>query len=519
MSLIRPQASAVGAFEAQIFDFNKTYNTIQQQEAARRKANADLKKEMDKSLLDLSTQKAKGRSQDLSYLNGLEKDLIKYYSDNASNIKPGTEQYTKYNELRSNFLYEAQRSINEKESDKVVANWMAVNSGKEKIGQGSLDYWKEKQKPINDKSRANYNFVKSDGTKVPLENVGLPDLEKYDIYYEEDTRKAVEALKDQTVESVSFATNYLGTKVPRGTILTEKVVFTDPAKIIGTFDSQYRDKKDAERVWSEQWNSLPKDEKDRIVKLYNELPNVYKAAGLNIDLQVDKADGQPGISSGYEYGQVKFLLQNLPKEVGTAIDLKLANFYQDEEYRSKLLSFRREMKIKENLDTGLAKNLLDTGFKLTPYANAFNNMLGLSGANTGARYRPVTIDGVNENDKTMSVVLQTPIVVGAENDKRLVKNFKEASAVTGLGGPDSNPNEYLARDKKGNWIKVKRVTYNINPRSDGYETTISKMHNEMEEAVRLSGNEESLNYLKGLRTTQATMPAIGGEVFDVIMNK
>jgi hypothetical protein len=519
MSLIRPQASAVGAFEAQIFNFDKTYNTIMQQEAARRKANAELRKELDKSLADLSTQKAKGRTQDLAYLNGLQNELTKYYSDNASSITPGTQQYTKFNELKSNFLYEAQRSVNAKEQQKEFAAFGSVNSDKDILSEQAKSLISIQQKPINDPAWNTFKYKREDGYEAGIADLSTMDLEKYSKYHEEDTRKAVEALKDQTVESVSFATNYLGTRVPRGTILTEKISFTDPSKIIGTFDSNYRGTKDAIQYWDNQWKSLPQDEKDRTLTLYSELPKVYKAAGLDIDLQIDKADGKPGISSGYEYGQVKFLLQNLPKEVGTAIDLKLANFYQDEEYRSKLLSFRREMKIKENLDTGLAKNLLDTGFKLTPYANAFNNMLGLSGANTGARYRPVTIDGVNENDKTMSVVLQTPIVVGAENDKRLVKNFKEASAVTGLGGPDSNPNEYLARDKKGNWIKVKRVTYNINPRSDGYETTISKMHNEMEEAVRLSGNEESLNYLKGLRTTQATMPAIGGEVFDVIMNK
>jgi hypothetical protein len=518
MAEVRQIPSAVGAFEAQIFDFNKTYNTIQQQEAARRKANADLKKEMDKSLLDLSTQKAKGRSQDLGYLNGLEKDLIKYYSDNAGSIKPGTEQYTKYNELRSNFLYEAQRSINEKESDKVVANWMAVNSGKEKIGQGSLDYWKEKQKPINDKSRANYNFVKSDGTKVPLENVGLPDLEKYDIYYEEDTRKAVESLKDQTVESVSFATNYLGTKVPRGTILTEKVVFTDPAKIIGTFDSQYRDKKDAERVWSEQWNSLPKEEKDRVVNLYNELPNVYKAAGLNIDLQVDKADGQPGISSGYEYGQVKFLLQNLPKEVGAAIDLKLANFYQDEEYKRKMLAFRKETKIKENLDTGLAKNLLDTGFSLSNYANSFNNMIGLSGAWTGTKYRPVTIKSVDNKNKTMTAQMAFALTDGPKDARTNVNSYNKAKQITGLDVYKPGAKEWITKDPKGNWVRVKRETYNINPNTVGYESTIGQMHNEMEEAIRLSGNVETLNYFKSLRTTGATLTPVSGQVENVFMN-
>jgi hypothetical protein len=518
MAEVRQIPSAVGAFEAQIFDFNKTYNTIQQQEAARRKANADLKKEMDKSLLDLSTQKAKGRSQDLGYLNGLEKDLIKYYSDNAGSIKPGTEQYTKYNELRSNFLYEAQRSINAKEQQKEFATFATVNADKDVISDQSRSLISLQQKPINDPVWNTFKYKRKDGSDVGIVDIGTMDLDKYAKYHEEDTRQAVEALKDQTVESVSFATNYLGTKVPRGTILTEKVVFTDPAKIIGTFDSQYRDKKDSERVWSEQWNSLPKDEKDRIVKLYNELPNVYKAAGLNIDLQVDKADGQPGISSGYEYGQVKFLLQNLPKEVGAAIDLKLANFYQDEEYKRRMLAFRKETKIKENLDTGLAKNLLDTGFSLSNYANSFNNMIGLSGAWTGTKYRPVTIKSVDNKNKTMTAQMAFALTDGPKDARINVDSYNKAKQITGLDVYKPGAKEWITKDPKGNWVRVKRETYNINPNTVGYEGNIGQMHNEMEEAIRLSGDVETLNYFKSLRTTGATLTPVSGQVENVFMN-
>ena len=54
MSLIRTQPSAVGAFEAQVFDMGKTYRTITTQAAAQRKAQADAKKEMDKMMDNLA---------------------------------------------------------------------------------------------------------------------------------------------------------------------------------------------------------------------------------------------------------------------------------------------------------------------------------------------------------------------------------------------------------------------------------------------------------------------------------
>jgi hypothetical protein len=514
MADIRPIPYSVGQYEAQVFDLSGMARVMAQQEAARRKTQAEAKKEADKTLSEMSTTMAKGRNQDLPYLNELYKSVQNFSFQNASKLQPGTSEYNKYNELKGKFYFEAQRSMNEKESDKVVANWMAVNADKQKIGQGSLDYWKEKQKPINDQSRANYKFKKSDGTEVAVDQVNLPDLEKYDAYDENTTRKDIEAIKGQQVSTVDFVRNYKGVDVPFGTMKETTIEFKLPSKVLQTFDSNYTRSRDAEDFYTKEWNKLSQSQKDDMNKAFQELPSILSAAGIKEQVKLDMKDGVAGISNPYEYGAAKFLLQNLPDVVKEDIDLSLASMYQTQAYRSRSLALRNSLKVKENIDTGLAKSLTDAGFNLKSYVNAYNNMIGVSGAGTGTAYVPAAVKSVDTKNKILRLETRYPVV----SDDGAVKDFSTASSITGLGGFQKGKNEWLVKDKKGNYVRVKSTMYNLNPNTVGYETNILNMNNAVEEAIKLSGNEESYRNFKGLRTTGSQMTDVGGEVEGIMIN-
>lgn len=525
--MVRAIPYGVGRYEAQVFNFNQIYKTLAAQEEARRKANLETKKELEKSLVDLSTQKAKGRTQDLAYLNGLQNELNAFYSDNARNITPGTDSYKKLNELKSNFIFEVQRSVNAKEQGKEMLTYASVNADKDRLADESTNIVSMQQKPINDPVWNTFKYKRQDGSEVGLSDLGTMDLQKLARYKEEDTRKAIEGLDYRTTESAAFTRNYLGTNVPEGTMVSKKISFRDPIQLIGTFDSQYRGTQDAIKYWDDQWNSLSKEEKDRTMTLYAELPKVYKAAGLDVDIQqVENADGKAGISSGYEYGQVKFLLQNLPKEVGQSIDYRLANYYQDEKYKNRMLAFRKETKIKENLDTGLAKNILNPDFKLKDYANSINNITGLSGTLTGFKYRPAQIRNIDETNKTITVDLSFPILQGEKNDKP-VKDYNTAVGKTqrdtyaneSKKKLKGGPKEWISKDVRGNWLKVRRVTFDVNPNTNpGYAQTIGDMNNQIQEAIKLGGNDDAFKYFQTLRSAGATMTPVGGEVENIFMN-
>lgn len=514
MAEVRPIPSAVGAFEAQVFDLSKTYRTIMSQEAQRRKIQVEAKKEAEKAIADMSATMAKGRNQDFPYLKELYDNAFKYHSQNASKIQPGTAEYNTYNELKGKFNIEAQKSINEKESDKLVANWMAINSDKEKIGQGSLDYWRMKQLPINSPDRATYKFKKSDGTEVPVDQVSLPDLEKYDKYDENKTRKDIQAIEPLKVSTTDFIRNYKGVVVPYGTMKETILQFKPPSQLLQSFDSNYTRSKDATDFYDNAWKNLSQKEKDDMNTAFAKLPGILSAAGINEQIKLEEKDGMPGISNGYEFGAAKFILENLPKTVKEDIDLSLANLYATQAYRKRMFALRNTLKVKENIDTGLAKSLTDAGFNLKSYSEAYNNFIGFSGAGTGTAYEPAKIKAVDTKNKTLRLETKYPVMSGDE----VVKDFATATSVTGLGGWKKGATEWLVKDKKGNYVRVKSSMYNLNPKSIGYETNILNMNNAVEEALRLSGNEESYRNFKGLRTTGAMTTDIGGEVEDVMIN-
>ena len=69
MADIRPIPYSVGQYEAQVFDLSGLTRVMAQQAAAQRKAQADAKKEAEKSMAEINAAKSGARTQDLPYLN------------------------------------------------------------------------------------------------------------------------------------------------------------------------------------------------------------------------------------------------------------------------------------------------------------------------------------------------------------------------------------------------------------------------------------------------------------------
>jgi hypothetical protein len=514
MAEVKPIPSAVGAFEAQVFNLTRTANVIQQQEAQRRRLQADARKEAEKALSEMGTLMAKGRKQDLPYLQQLYSDVTSYYSQNAGSLKPGTAEYNKFNELKAKFNFESQRSIGEKETDKDFANFMAVNSEKQKISDGSLEAWSAKQLPINDPKRAQFRFKKRDGSEAPIDEIGLPDLQKYDRYDENETRKDIQGVQNIDIQTENFVRNYKGTNVPFGSIKETTLRFKPPSQILQTFDTRYASSLDAESFYDNAWNNLSQKEKDDMNTLFSKINDVYRAAGINEKITLDEKDGVKGISNGYEFGAAKFLLDYMPMQVKENLNLQLAGFYETQEYRRRSFALRNALKVKENLDTSVAKSILEPGFSLTQYGKSFDSGIGESSVYTGTKYKPVAFESANDKDKTITWRTNFPVA----KDEKPVKDFKTAQSITGLDNDPKNP-EYLTKDKFGNWFKTSRRTYNLNPNVPGYELRVIDMNNDIENALRESKNEAMYNSFRGLRGVGARMTEVTGQAQDIILDR
>jgi len=210
MSLIRPEPAAVGAYEAQVFDMSKTYRTIMSQEAQRRKVQAEAKKEADKAISELSAARAGGRTQDLPYLNRLYNDVTNYYSQNSGRLQPGTEEYKNFNELKANFLYETQRSKNEKEKQLRFDTYASVNSDKEKMSDDSIEIVRLQRLALDDPNRSRFKKKLANGREIGIDEIDLPELEKYSKFDEVELQKNIESVDKVDVETNQFVTKLAG---------------------------------------------------------------------------------------------------------------------------------------------------------------------------------------------------------------------------------------------------------------------------------------------------------------------
>jgi hypothetical protein len=248
--------------------------------------------------------------------------------------------------------------------------------------------------------------------------------------------------------------------------------------------------------------------------LFSKINDVYRAAGINEKITLDEKDGVKGISNGYEFGAAKFLLDYMPMQVKENLNLQLAGFYETQEYRRRSFALRNALKVKENLDTSVAKSILEPGFSLTQYGKSFDSGIGESSVYTGTKYKPVAFESANDKDKTITWRTNFPVA----KDEKPVKDFKTAQSITGLDNDPKNP-EYLTKDKFGNWFKTSRRTYNLNPNVPGYELRVIDMNNDIENALRESKNEAMYNSFRGLRGVGARMTEVTGQAQDIILDR
>ena len=89
MAEVRPIPSAVGAFEAQVIDFNKTYKAIVDNAAAIRKRQAQAQKDIEKQMDVALADKRAIRPQDSDYVEEKRQEVYNYYFQNRDNIMAG----------------------------------------------------------------------------------------------------------------------------------------------------------------------------------------------------------------------------------------------------------------------------------------------------------------------------------------------------------------------------------------------------------------------------------------------
>lgn len=486
MSLIRPQASAVGAFEAQIFDMGKTYRTIMSQAAAQAKAQADAKKELDKMMANAYAAKGKGRLQDMPELEKQYNELQNYYTMNNSAIQKGGKEFLEFQKKRSDFIFEAEQANMRRERDKQLSPFFKLKIEKEGLSDKSKELMTIFNLPYNDPRRKEYTYMGSDGQEHGIDELNVTDIDKYTRFNEVDLIKNITSsapkskVRDLRIEpSAEF-------NLPKGyqIAVTDEVEIRDPIKIAQLVTGTLASTPDARNYYRKMYESQTPEALQQATKDFEMFNSIYKAAGYGQIVNFEQ-DGTKGISSPEEFAIYRNLKANLPQELGEKISTALMTAQLGKEKLDlnkrqfgAYLSFQ-EKNLPIDTSTSLFISKLGQGSfgpkeikAARDFAKAESAVLGNPFTNSGGT-KPADVVYVapgEEEPANLNVVgrltpnernqmgnrgyfvysIQTPMIEGTGEN---AKNVKDINTARKLGGDAFN----YQKDKNGNVYRLEAM--------------------------------------------------------------
>jgi hypothetical protein len=513
MSLIRPEPAAVGAYEAQVFDMSKTYRTIMSQEAQRRKVQAEAKKEADKAISELSAARAGGRTQDLPYLNRLYNDVTNYYSQNSGRLQPGTEEYKNFNELKANFLYETQRSKNEKEKQLRFDTYASVNSDKEKMSDDSIEIVRLQRLALDDPNRSRFKKKLANGREIGIDEIDLPELEKYSKFDEVELQKNIESVDKVDVETNQFVTKLAGYNLGAPVIQSKTIQMRRPGAVIDMYAGTFRNKeRDATDKLNREWESLTPEQKDRVNAEFRTFNKVYEAAGIKEKVTIDESDKTAGISNGFEYGAYKALKNTLPMQIKEDFDTSVGNMIQSQRRFSAWWQNQKQKTQGQPVYKWIAQNLSSPNFNARAIMDVVNPMINV-GNQTISSATPAWLQ-VDQNTKQAKLLTNIPIKKPADDGKGFAiiteiddaKKFAKKTKGKALNVID--PKSFTGTDQEGIWqdpqtgLWFQRAIqiFDLSPDKPGLESRVINVINLAKQAQTSPESLKAINAAMGEKT-------------------
>ena len=464
MAEVKSLPSAVGAFEAQIFDMSRTYQAITSMMAAQRRQQAEAKKEADKTLTELANLKAAGRSQDLEYLSGIKKELTDYFSQNRDKIQPGTDEYNKYNEIKTNFIYETEKSKNEKVKEARFATYASANAAKMKLSDNAKEIIEIQKLSINDPRRKEWKKKYDDGRDAGIDDLDLPDLEKFSIFDETQIQRDIKSSPGATydVKDVEFNKQFKNLKSPYPITITGTTRITDPFTVARTYISYVDKTPDTLDKYTKEFNMLTDDQKQAVTEEMKAMNDVFKAAGAS-NFQFED-DDTAGVTNPFEYGLYVNLKRNLPRDLGQTVSASVGNLFKVRAYGR-----RGEDKKSEPIDAEMSKQI-DNG--TVNWEGWMTDMNTIAGRNTlGVGISPFNVD---LRDGQATAVIRTFL---KDDDDELIDDLSKARTKM------KNKKFKLERDAaSGNYYYTETKRYDLRKSNPSYKMDVQNLWNDAKAA-------------------------------------
>jgi hypothetical protein len=493
MAEVRAIPSAVGAFEAQIFDTSKTYKAIITQEAAKRKAQSDQKKELDKMMANTYAAKGKGRLQDMPELEKQYNELQNYYVNNGSAIMKGGKEFLEFQKKRSDFIFEAEQANLRKQRDQQLSPFFKIKLDKEGLSDKSNELMTIFNLPYNDQRRKNYQYEGSDGQMHGIDELNVTDIDKFDKFNEIDLMKNIEStVKAEKITDLKVEpSGNWGVDGGFPILVTGTTSLRNPIEISQAVTGTLASKPDAVRFYRNMFNQETPESLQKASQEMDLFNSIYKGAGFGQVVNLER-DGKAGISDEVEYALYRNLRSNLPQDLGDKISTQLANLQISA--RGLGLRFRQfEEKLKDQpIDALMIQDIQSGKFDPKQWSDVSNTM--------GGRVDPALADilpwasQVRDNKKATALV-RKPIrkAVVKEGESELITDKTEAADYGQIG------KDVFLDKKSGVYYLQEKKEYDFNPKTNprAWRTDAARYFQDMKEAQYNNDNKMFIGrYLK-----------------------
>jgi hypothetical protein len=488
MAEVRQIPSAVGAFEAQIFDMGKTYQTVRSQAAAKAKAQSDQKKEMDKMMANTYAAKGKGRLQDMPELEKQYKELQDFYVNNGSAILRGGDAFLEFQNKRSEFIFEAEQANLRKQRDQQLSPFFKLKLDKEGLSDKSNELMTIFNLPYNDPRRKNYQYEGSDGQMHGIDELNVTDIDKFDKFNEIDLMKNIEStVKPEKITDLKVEpSGKWGVSGGFPILVTGTTSLRNPIEIAQAVTGTLASKPDAVKYYSNMFNQETPESLQKASDEMDLFNSIYKGAGFGQVVNLER-DGKAGISNEVEYALYRNLKSNLPQDLGDKISTQLASLQLSA--RGLGLRFRQfEEKLKDQpIDAVMIQDIESGKFDPKKWSDVSNTF--------GGRVDPSLGDilpwaGQTRSNKTATALIRTPLkkAIVKQGESNLITDDKEAARYGRIG------KDVFLDKKSGVYYLQEKREYDFNPNTNpiAWRADAAKYWQDMKEAQY---NQESKAFI------------------------
>lgn len=513
MAEVKPIGFNYARYKAQVFDLSSLTRQMASQVAAQRKAQQEAKKEAEKTLTELANMKAAGRSQDIEYLSGVKKELTDYFSQNKDKIQPGTTEYRKFNELKTNLIYETERSKNEKEKDIRFATYASANADKMKLSDEAKEIIEIQKLDINNPRRKEWRKKLPDGRQLSIDEIDINDLDKYSLFDEVELQKNIESVDKTPVETQSFITKLAGYNLGAPVIQTKTIEMRRPGAVIDMYAATFRNKeRDATDKLNREWDLLTPEDKDRVNAEFRTFNKVYEAAGIKEKVTIDESDKTAGISNGFEYGAYKALKNTLPMQIKQDFDTSVGNMIQSQRRFSAWWQNQKQKTQGQPIYKWITQNLSSPNFNARAIMDVVNPMITV-GNQSITSATPAWLQ-VDQNTKQAKLLTNTPIKKPSDNEKGFVtitdpeEAKKYAKKIKGKSLNVIDPNTFTGTNQEGIWQDPQTGTwfqrgiriFDLSPDKPGLESRVIELINLAKQPQTSPESLKAINAAMGEKT-------------------